>query len=175
MNAMQFVFTLQTALCMSALVLGASAEPTEYDTPYGIITFNLPIGYYMDVEEPFSEDEAFVFDDSTGWSLKALKDGLNGEIKSYYLNIQGYDAEFESKVDEFGGNDVEESYTETASGNEAWIGLSKDFEGRYNAFVDLSDDKVIQINSVPKSDSTQPQAGMTADQFKEFVESISID
>jgi hypothetical protein len=160
---------------MSALVLGASAQPTEYDTPDGTITFILPAGYYMNDDEPFSEDEAFVYEDGTGWSLEALKDGLNGEEKSYHLNILASDAEFESKVDEFGGNDVDESYTETASGNKAWIGLSKEFEGRYNALIDLSNDKVILINSIPKSDSTQPQAGMTADQFKEFVESISID
>ena len=185
MKPMLFVFAISIALCMSASVLGA--ESTKYNTPDGTIMFNLPEGYYMNVEEPFSDGEAFVSE--VGWSIEALKDGPNGELKSYTLNINAYDADtskggtdnaFASSVDatiEYNQDKVEGSYTKTASGQPAWIGAGKgEIEGRYTAYIDLVKDKnkLIMIRSVPNSDSTQPPAGMTTEKFKEFVESISI-
>jgi hypothetical protein len=89
--------------------------------------------------------------------------------------IEGVSANnaFAAKVDQF-KKDTTEEYTKTASGQPAWIGLSNEYQGRYSAFIDLSDkNRIIQVSSIPQSDST-PQAGMTADSFKAFIESISI-
>jgi hypothetical protein len=161
-----------------------SAVTTEYSTPDDTITFTLPDGYYMITDDPYSADKAFVFDE--GWGIKAAKDGSNGEKDSYSLGISAFNANtliegvsadnaFAAKVDQF-KKDTTEEYTKTASGQPAWIGLSNEYQGRYSALIDLSDkNKIIQVSSIPQSDSTQPQAGMTADSFKAFIESINIE
>lgn len=145
MKAMLFVLAISITLCMSALVQGDdTSNSTKYSTPDGTIMFNLPEGYYMNVDEPFSDNEAFVSE--VGWSIEALKDGSNGKPKSYYLTITAYDEggvdnAFALKVDEdieYNQGKVEGSYTKTASGQTAWIGAGKgEIEGRYSAYIDL--------------------------------------
>jgi hypothetical protein len=78
---------LSITFCLLALVIGASAESIKYNTPDGTITFNIPDGYYMNVDDPFSAGEAFVMDD--GWSLEASK----GEPKAYTLTISAYNVD----------------------------------------------------------------------------------
>ena len=180
------VLAISITLCMTALTpcggTSNSAVSTEYNTPDGTITFTLPDGYYMNTDDPYSANKALVFDER--WGIKAAKDGSNGEKDSYSLGISAFNANtliegvsadnaFAAKVDQF-KKDTTEEYTKTASGQPAWIGLSNEYQGRYSAFIDLSDkNRIIQVSSIPQSDST-PQAGMTADSFKAFIESISI-
>jgi len=69
------------------------------------------------------------------------------------------------------------SYTETASGNTAWMVFGNESSnGRYAAFVDYSDDKNkwLRVTVNPITSIGSPQQSMTPKEFKDFVESINI-
>lgn len=204
MRSIAFVVAMALLITPSVLVLGALAEDDEFDrtsagqtgqvqyvTSEGTVTVDLPDGFYLILKSYIDELELWAIEtaktDSDCTYIPALTAGDESvDCPGHIMKIvwgkngePGYGLEdsIDGMKNEIGGDG---SYTETASGETAWlIAGNEDTEsnGFYGAVIDYSDDenKWMQVVVVKITEEGSPSESMTPEEFKSFIESISIE